>query len=98
MSIGLEFRRRLSHRRLVIFLVVLSQVVPVRDGLVGAAEDGARARAVGLSDEALAFERVEDGGGATVADAQAALKDGGRGALHLAADAERLLEQLVALE
>ena len=60
MSVGLEFRRRLSHRRLVIFLVVLSQVVPVRDGLVGAAEDGARARAVGLADEALAFERVAE--------------------------------------
>ena len=54
---------------LIIFLVVLPQVVPVRDRLVGSAEDGARARAVGLADEALAFERVEDGGGATVADA-----------------------------
>src|SRR2546423_5089178 len=82
---------------LIIFFVALSHVVPVRDRLVGSAEDGARARAVGLADEALAFERVEDGGGATVADAEAALKDGGRGALHLAADTERLLEQLVAL-
>src|SRR5437588_13096127 len=93
----LNVRLQFSLRQLVIVFVVFPQVVPVRDGLVGACEDWARARAVGLADEALAFERVEDGGGATVADAQAALKDGGRGALHLAADPQRLLEQLVAL-
>jgi hypothetical protein len=51
--------------------------VPFADGLEGAGEDGAGACAVGLAYEAFAFHHVEDGGGATVADAQASLEDGG---------------------
>src|SRR5947208_2294528 len=53
--------------------------------------------AVGRADETFALHHVEDGGSAPVANAQAALQDGGRSLLHLDADAQRVLEQLVAL-
>src|SRR5215204_3266567 len=82
---------------LEVFGTVLLQVVPVVDGLEGARKNGARAGAVGLTDKALALHPIEDGGGAAVADAQPPLEHGGRGALHLAADAQRLVEQFVTL-
>jgi len=44
-------------------------LVPLGDHLVGAAQDGAWARTVSLSDQAFAFHHVEDRGGAAVTDA-----------------------------
>src|SRR4051812_37777563 len=87
---GRKFISALVPSSLLLFL-------PVADGLEGAAEDRARAGAVRLADETFALHHVEDGGGAAVADAQSSLQDGGRGALHLDADSERVFKQLVAL-
>jgi hypothetical protein len=51
----------------------VASFVPISNGFKCAAEDGARASAVGLPDEAFAFHHVQDSGGATVAYAQASL-------------------------
>ena len=50
-------------------------LVPLGHNLERAGEDGTRAGAVGFADQALAFHLIEHGGGAAIADAQAALQD-----------------------
>src|SRR5437764_8782505 len=54
-------------------------LVPLGDQLIGTAEHGTRARAVSLANQAFTLHLIEHGGGAAVADAQAALQDGSRG-------------------
>ena len=72
-------------------------LVPLSDNLKRAAENRTRAGAIGFADQAFALHLIEHGGGAAIADAQAALQDGSRSTLHVHADAQRVFEQFVAL-
>src|SRR5262249_41911974 len=62
-------------------------LVPVGDQFKGLLHDRTRTRAVSFPDQAFALHLIQQGGGPPIADAQAALQDGGRSALHIDANA-----------